>query len=58
MISKLKIIETYLRSTISQDQLSGLALLAIEKKNATVLDEEKVIGDFANKKSRVNKFAE
>ena len=58
MISKLKIIETYLRSTISQDQLSGLALLAIEKKKATLLDKEKVIGDFANKKSRVNKFAE
>ena len=28
--SKLKIIKTYLRSTISQDRLDGLALLAIE----------------------------
>jgi hypothetical protein len=54
--SKLKIIKTYLRSTIAQDRLSGLAILAIENKEATFLDKEKVIGDFANKKSRLNKF--
>ena len=34
--SKLKIIKTYLQSTISQDQLSGLPLLAIENKEPTL----------------------
>ena len=33
--SKLKLIENYLRSTMSQERLSGLAILSIE--NATVV---------------------
>ncbi|XP_052184180.1 uncharacterized protein LOC127796197 [Diospyros lotus] len=36
--SKLKLIKTYLRSTMSQDRLNGLAMLSIEKKMLDQLD--------------------
>ncbi|XP_025192468.1 zinc finger MYM-type protein 1-like [Melanaphis sacchari] len=54
--SKLKLIKTYLRSTMSQERLSGLALLAIEKEESENLNYDKVIEDFAVKKSRKIKF--
>jgi hypothetical protein len=34
--SKLKLIKLYLRSTISQERLNGLAILSIEKKKKKV----------------------
>ena len=36
--SKLKLIKTYLRSSISQERLDGLALLAIENEGAKQLN--------------------
>lgn len=54
--SKLKLIKTYLRSTISQDRLDGLSLLAIESDAAKKLDTDSLIDKFANSKARAAKF--
>lgn len=50
--SKLKIIKTYLRSTMSQERLSGLAILAIENKTAYETNFDEVIDSFAERKAR------
>lgn len=50
--SKLKLIKTYLRSTMSQERLNGLAILSIENEVASQLDYRKLIDDFASAKSR------
>ncbi|XP_018376756.1 PREDICTED: zinc finger MYM-type protein 1-like [Trachymyrmex cornetzi] len=50
--SKLKLIKTYLRSTMSQSRLSGLATLSIEHELASKLDLDKVIKEFASAKKR------
>ena len=41
--SKLKLIKNFLRSSMSHERLSGLALLSIENKRAKNLDFRKVI---------------
>ena len=40
--SKLKLIKNFLRSFMSQDRLSGLALLSVEKERAKILTLEKL----------------
>ena len=45
--SKLKLIKSYLRSTMSQDRLNGLAMLSIEKDMVKEIEYTSVIGDFA-----------
>lgn len=50
--SKLKIIKNYLRSTIGQSRLTGLALIAIESTVAKVVDYTNIIKNFALKKAR------
>ncbi|XP_025190784.1 uncharacterized protein LOC112591242 [Melanaphis sacchari] len=50
--SKLKLIKTYLRSTMSQERLTNSAILSIENKITKNIDFEDVIEDFASKKSR------
>lgn len=55
--SKLKIIKNYLRSTMTQERLSGLSLLSIENERAKKLDLNEVIKVFASKKAkRENRF--
>jgi hypothetical protein len=54
--SKLKIIKTYLRSSISQDRLDGLALLAIENESAKQLNTDDLIDKFAINKARTTKL--
>ena len=54
--SKLKIIKTYLRSTISQDRFDGLALLAIENECAEQLNMNELIDAFANNEAKIAKF--
>jgi hypothetical protein len=54
--SKLRIIKNYLRSTMSQERLSGLALLSIENDRAQKLDFNKIIDIFATEKSRKKYF--
>ncbi|XP_037755803.1 uncharacterized protein LOC119566406 [Chelonia mydas] len=50
--SKLKLIENYLRSTMSQERLTGLAVLAIEQDITLSLSYDDIITDFAAKKAR------
>ncbi|XP_047131911.2 uncharacterized protein LOC105844560 [Hydra vulgaris] len=50
--SKMKLIKTYLRSTMSQDRLSSLGTLSIEKNIAENLDFSTLIKDFGDKKAR------
>ena len=50
--SKLKLIKNYLRSTMTQDRLIGLARLSIESELAREIDFRDVIKAFARKKAR------
>lgn len=50
--SKLKLIKNYLRSSMSQDRLTGLAILSIENQNARKLDIKELIDLFADQKAR------
>ena len=54
--SKLKLIKTYLRNTMQDGRLSGLAVLSIENAEARKLDVSKIIDDFASRKARRRKF--
>jgi hypothetical protein len=54
--SRLKLIKTYLRSTMSNERLSGLALLSIERELADNIDFDSTINRFASLKSRRKKF--
>lgn len=50
--SKLKLIKSYLRSTMSQERLSGLAMLSIESDMVQKLDYVNLIDTFASKNAR------
>jgi hypothetical protein len=50
--SKLKLIKSYLRSTMSQERLNGLAILSIEKKMLENLEYKNLISNFASQKAR------
>ena len=50
--SKMKLIKTYLRSTMLQDRLSSLGTLSIEKNIAENLDFSTLIKDLGDKKAR------
>ena len=50
--SKLKLIKTFLRSSMSQDRLVGLAMLSIENGLASALDYSDVLVKFASLKAR------
>lgn len=54
--SKLKLIKNYLRTTMSQERLSALALLSIEAKEAAAMDVTDIIKDFASIKARRKTF--
>ncbi|XP_039043648.1 zinc finger MYM-type protein 1-like [Hibiscus syriacus] len=54
--SKLKLIKTYLRSSMSQERLNGLATLAIEKEMIGNIDVDVIINDFASQNARRNRF--
>jgi hypothetical protein len=45
--SKLKLLENYLRSTISQERLNGLAMCCIYRNMLDGIDLDTVIDDFA-----------
>ena len=51
--SKLKMIKTYLRSTMSQERHDYLAILSNENKEANKIDKTKLIRDFANIDARI-----
>ncbi|KAK5642823.1 hypothetical protein RI129_008990 [Pyrocoelia pectoralis] len=50
--SKLKLIKNYLRSTMTEERLTSLAILSIERKVASVLDFDDVINKFSVIKAR------
>ncbi|XP_052754162.1 LOW QUALITY PROTEIN: 52 kDa repressor of the inhibitor of the protein kinase-like [Galleria mellonella] len=54
--SKLKLIKTYLRLTISQSRLTNLATLSIENEIAENIDFDNLIKEFADRKARKVKF--
>nr|XP_014349178.1 PREDICTED: zinc finger MYM-type protein 1-like [Latimeria chalumnae] len=54
--SRLKIIKNYLQSSMSEERLSDLALLSIERDLADKLEYEKVIDTFAKMKPRRKKL--
>jgi hypothetical protein len=47
--SKLKLLKSYLRFTMSQESLNGLAILCIEKKLLDGVNIEAIIDDFASR---------
>ena len=55
--SKLKLIKTYLRSTMAQERLSGLAIISINHKISNQISYNDAIDDFASKKARKVKFS-
>ena len=50
--SKLKLIKNYLRSTRSQEHLTGLVILAVKQDITLSLSYNDIIPDFAAKKAR------
>ncbi|XP_075634220.1 uncharacterized protein LOC142606769 [Castanea sativa] len=54
--SKLKLIKSYLRSTMSQERLSGLAILSIENEMLAELECKNLISNFASQKARKINF--
>lgn len=54
--SKLKIIKSYLRNTMSQTRLSGLAMISIENERAKKLNMSALINTFAQNQSRKKIF--
>ena len=54
--SKLKLIKSYLRSTMSQERLSRLAILSIEKEMLVELECKNLISNFASQKVRKINF--
>ena len=52
--SKLKLIKSYLRSTMLQERLSGLAILSIE--NEMLAECKNLISNFASQKARKINF--
>ncbi|XP_058198339.1 uncharacterized protein LOC131313858 [Rhododendron vialii] len=52
--SKLKLIKNYLRSTMSQEKLNGLAMLSIENDLVKEVDYTNLIDNFASRNARRN----
>ena len=50
--SKLKLIKTYMRSTMCQERLSNLAILSVEKDTFNSINFDSIIDQFAEKKAR------
>ena len=50
--SKLKLLKSYLRSTMSQERLNGLVILSIENEMLEKLEFENIIEDFASQNAR------
>ena len=52
----LKLIKTYLRTTISQERLSDLAMILIENEYLAKLNYDDLIEEFASKNARRSNF--
>ena len=56
--SKLKLVKTYLRSTMNQERLNGLAVISIEHNVGKTLDLTSLVTEFAYVKARNVHFAQ
>jgi len=54
--SKLKLLKNYLRSTMSQKRLNGLAMCTIERDILDTIDLNTVLDDFASRNARRSIF--
>ena len=54
--SKLKLLESYLRSTMTQERLNVLAMIALESDMLEKIDYERIIEDFISKNAQRIKF--
>ena len=54
--SKLKLIKSFLRSTMSQERLNGLAIISIKKDLVSKLEYKNLINDFTSQKARKVNF--
>ncbi|KAI7800882.1 transposase [Triplophysa rosa] len=54
--SKLKLIKSYLRSTMSQERLTGLAIISINHSIGEQMSYDDIIDDFASRKIRKVRF--
>jgi len=54
--SKLKLLKSYLRTTITQDRLNRLAILSIEKDMLENIKYDSIIDDFAYKSATRRHF--
>lgn len=54
--SKLKLIKSYLRTSMTQERLTSLAILSIEEDIASNLDYNEIINEFARNKARKVNF--
>jgi hypothetical protein len=54
--SKLKLLKNYLRSTMSQERLNGLAMCSIEKDILDTIDFNTILNDFASRNARKSIF--
>ena len=54
--SKLKLLKSYLRSSMSQERLNDLAILCIEKNMLENIDVDTIINDFASRNTRRQYF--
>jgi hypothetical protein len=52
--SKLKLLKNYLRSSMSQERLNGLATLCIEKDKLDEINTDDIIDDFASRSVQRN----
>ena len=50
--SKLKLLKSYLRSSMSQERFNDLAILYIEKNMLENIDVDTIINDFASRNAR------
>ena len=50
--SKLKLLKSYLRSSMSQKRLNDLTILCIEKNMLENIDVDTIINDFASRNAR------
>ena len=54
--SKLKLVKTYFQTTMSQERLSGLAMISIENEYLDKLNYDNLIEEFASKNVRRSNF--
>ena len=54
--SKLKLLKSYLRSTMTQERLNDLAMIALESDMLEKINYERIIEDFISKNAQKIKF--